>query len=309
MEFLAAIALAVLLFFGVRLLLQRQGQRLNKRIEEAVTPENARMAAKLLTDDQHREVYRAIAADDGQRALALFKHATGAPVKDCLIAVQALHRFPQKPPSELQLEDELGGDPAGAGPEAGTAPAASAPSADEGEYVEDVIDGVRADADSDREGRPIAEADPETGEIIGENREDVPDIPGGRSRTAGSAGSADAAGEGGPDSTAGSSGHDEVDEKARRLLAESGFSLEDELTIPEDWAEQDQELAGFHLEVQRGEEKITLSHEDLEPWVHDQLYALLRDDHVDEAATLLADHSPLTEDEAHKFLVVFKDQA
>lgn len=60
--------------------------------------------------------------------------------------------------------------------------------------------------------------------------------------------------------------------------------------------------------MQRGDEKITLSHEDLEPWVHDQLYALLRDDHVDQAADLLAANSPLTTEEAHRFLVVFKNQ-
>ncbi len=42
--------------------------------------------------------------------------------------------------------------------------------------------------------------------------------------------------------------------------------------------------------------------------MHDQIYALLRDDHVDEAAQLLSDHSPLTVEEAHKFLVVFKNQ-
>ncbi|GAB3191691.1 hypothetical protein GCM10027061_20010 [Nesterenkonia suensis] len=313
--------MAVLLFLGIRLLLQRQGQRLNKRIEEAVTPENARMAAKLLTDEQHREVYRAIAAEDGQRALALFKQATGAPVKDCIIAVQALHRYPQASPTELQLQDELDGGTADVQPDEGPAaaassasPAGSAPSAEDGEYVEDVIDGVRADADADAEdhGRPIAEADPETGKILGENREGVPDIPSDRPREGVSAASPEdpSSDEPGPGATAGGedSAEDDVDQKARRLMEESGFSLDDELTIPEDWAEQEQEPAGFHLEVQRGDEKITLSHEDLEPWVHDQLYALLRDDHVDEAATLLADHSPLTKDEAHKFLVVFKDQ-
>ncbi|MDS2173748.1 hypothetical protein Q7C18_13645 [Nesterenkonia sp. CL21] len=313
MEFLAVIALAVLLFLGIRLLLQRQGQRLNKRINEAVTPENARMAAKVLTDEQHREVYQAIAADDGQRALALFKHATGAPVKDCIIAVQALHRYPQASPSELRLQEELdGGAPAPGSDTASSAasPAGSAASADDGEYVEDVIDGVRDEAGLE-EG-PIAEADPETGEILGDNSQDVPDIPGGRPRmtdphgSAVSGGSADSAASA---ASAESAGEDEVDAKARRLMEESGFSLDEELTIPEDWAQEDQELAGFHLEVQRGDEKITLSHEDLEPWVHDQLYALLRDDHVDEAATLLADHSPLTQEEAHKFLVVFKDQS
>lgn len=160
-----------------------------------------------------------------------------------------------------------------------SSPAESGADADEvvdGELVEDAIDGVRADADSgdgDEAGQ-IAEADPE-------------------SATSGDA----------------TSGDDEVDAKARRLMQESGFSVDDELTVPDDWSEQDNEMAGFQLEVQRGDEKITLSHEDLEPWVHDQLYALLRDDHVDEAATLLADHSPLTTEEAHKFLMVFKDQS
>ena len=296
MEFIVVIAIGVALFLGIRMLLQRQAQRLNQRIEDGVTPENARIAVKLLTDEQHREVYRAIAAEDGHRALALFKQATGGNVKDCIIAVQALHRYPQAAPSELSLADEDGASEAGEDRRGEVL---------DGELVEDVIDGVRdevdpgsrqdavqeddapeTDQDGSEDGR-IAEADPETGEIVGENSSGVPDIPGGAEAPA---------------------TEEDVDERARRLMQESGFDPDAELTIPEDWAEKEEELAGFHLEVQRGEEKITLSHEDLEPWVHDQLYALLRDDHVDEAAELLAEHSPLTTEEAHKFLVVFKNQ-
>ncbi len=302
------LVVGVLLFLGVRTLMRRQAQRMNSRIEESVTPENARIAVTQLDDEQHREVYRAIAAEDGRRALTLYRQYTGASIQDCIIAVQALHTYPQPTPSEVRLEEELGG-----GDALEAADSASGTSVDprdepvsqedEGESVEDMIDGVRDEVSSespddldsgDQEG-PIAEADPNTGEILGENTRGVPDIPGGEDRS---------------DAVAGDRPEDdgELDERARRLMEESGFNPEEELTIPEEWAQDDEEMAGFHLEVQRGDEKITLSHEDLEPWVHDQLYALLRDDHVDEAAQLLSDHSPLTTEEAHKFLVVFKNQ-
>lgn len=307
----------VLLFLGVRALMRRQAQRMNGRIEESVTPENARIAVKQLDDEQHREVYRAIAAEDGRRALTLYRQYTGASIQDCIIAVQALHTYPQPAPSEIRLEEELGGadtleavDSASgtsADPRDAPVPQEDAQD-DEGESVEDMIDGVRDEVSSegpndldsgDQEG-PIAEADPNTGEILGENTRGVPDIPGGQDRS-------DAVAGDGPEDVA-PADDGELDERARRLMEESGFNPDEELTIPEEWAQDDEEMAGFHLEVQRGDEKITLSHEDLEPWVHDQIYALLRDDHVDEAAQLLSDHSPLTVEEAHKFLVVFKNQ-
>lgn len=283
------LAVGVLLFLGIRMLMQRQAQKLNEGIKEGVTPENARKAALALTDEQHRQVYRAIGAEDGRRALAVFKQSTGANIKDCIIAVQALHAFPQQAPSELRAEEELG-DGAVSGPLDTQDPSSNNDEVLDGELVEDVIDGVRDDADTDNDpSRPLGEADPQTGEILGENRRQIPDIPGGEPRA--------------PKETP-----QDVDERARRLMAESGFNPEDELTIPEDWGSEEEEMAGFHLEVQRGEEKITLSHDDLEPWVHDQLYALLRDDLVDEAAELLSAHSPLTTEEARKFLVVFKNQ-
>ena len=313
----------VLLFFGLRRLMRGQASKMNSRIEESVTPENARIAALQLDDEQHREVYRAIAAEDGRRALTLYRQYSGASIQDCIIAVQALHTYPQPLPSEIRLEEELGGsdavsaadsasgtsadprdedlsrqghvdseepEPAASAEEGGSSEDSATDAEDEGESVEDMIDGVRDDVGEDQSGL-VAEADPNTGEILGENRGDVPDIPGGEE----------------PREKRPEPGED-VDEQARKLMAESGFDPDEELTIPEEWAREDDEMAGFHLEVQRGGETITLSHEDLEPWVHDQLYALLRDDHVTEAAQLLSEHSPLTPEEAHKFLVVFKNE-
>ncbi|MGO1193795.1 MAG: hypothetical protein ACTMHH_07970 [Nesterenkonia sp.] len=279
MEILMLLAMGVLLFLGIRMFMQRQAGKMNEKIQEEVTPETARQAALSLSDDQHKVIYQAIAGEDARRALALFREATGAPVKDCVVAVQALHRYPQAAPSELKFAEDFNLQD------------------DDGqqvqdEYVEDAIDDVRQDlsGDDSDSGSPLAEADPNTGRILGDNAEQVPDIPGGQS--------------------AETKDDDDVDAKARELLEQSGFDPEQELTIPEEWsAEDDDEQAGFHLEVQRGDEKITLSHEDLEPWVHDQLHALLRDDHVEEAAELLSQHSPLTTEEAHRFLVVFKDQS
>lgn len=271
------VAIGLLIFLGLRVLMQRQAGRMNQRLQEEITEESARQAALALTDEQHKAVYQAIAGEDARRALALFKQATGASVKESVIAVQALYRFPQPAPSEIRFEEGFN--------------LQDESSEVRDEYVEDAIDEVRDEASGNDASpdAPLAEADPHTGKIIGDNAEQVPDIPGGE--------------------TAGTQDEDDVDARARELLAQSGFDAEQELTIPEEWAAEEDEQAGFHLEVQRGDEKITLSHDDLEPWVHDQLYALLRDDHVNEAAQLLAEHSPLTADEAHRFLVVFKDQS
>lgn len=294
MEILGVLVIGVLLFLGVRILMRRQAGRLGRRLEEAVTPENARIAAKVLTDEQHRDVYRAIAAQDPQRALSVFRQATGAPIKDCIIAVQALHRFPQKSPSELKLEDELGEDTAG-GPETAEDVAAASTT------------GGPDDLDFDSEGRDDDGADPEATEVVeGELVEDaIDDV---RADTETSDADRSGSGQGRTGRSQSSADDADVDAEARRLMEESGFDPDAELTVPAEWREQDEEMAGFHLEVQRGDEKITLSHEDLEPWVHDQLYALLRDDRLDEAAELLSGHSPLTTEEARKFLVVFKEQ-
>lgn len=311
MEFLVVAAVGVLLFLLVRALMQRQAQRMNERLKDAVTPENARMAAKTLTDEQYKDVYQAIAADDGRRALALFRQATGAKIQDCIIAVQALHAYPQPTPSELHLQDETTSSPSidgiaaaqtgehrddedplgpedAAEEEPSTADSAvSGSSRHEGvqdEYVEDVIDGV-----SESEGAESHDAQPTAVEPAGSTGGSQPD-----ENSAGA-----------PSSET----PEDVDDAARRLMEESGFDHDAELTVPEEWMQSpQQDLGGFHLEVQRGEEKISLSHEDLEPWVHDQLYALLRDDQLEQASELLAAHSPLTREEAHKFLVVFKNQ-
>lgn len=276
------VAFGVLLFLGMRVLMQRQAQRMNTRLQEQVTPEAARQAVLALDDEQHKEVYRAIAAEDGRRALAVYRQSTGASVRDCVVAVQALHRFPQPSPSEIQFDQNfnLNGED-----HAGGVSAQGEDQVDD-EYVEDAIDQVRSDSDS---GEPLAEADPHSGEILGDNPHQVPSV---------------------PSSEANDDQHpDDVDARARELMAQSGFDPDQELTVPEEWGHIEEELSGFHLELQRGDEKIVLSHDDLEPWVHDQLYALLRDDHLDEAAELLAGHSPLTTGEAHQFLVALKGQS
>ena len=273
----------LLLFFLMRRMMQRQAQKMHDRMQQEITPDTARQAVLALNDDQHKSVYQAIASEDAKRAMMVFKQSTGASVQDSLVAVQALYRHPQPAPSEIQFQEGFDLNSSEGDPDV------------RDEYLEDAIDEVRGDADSQgdpgqaQEG-PLAEADPNTGRIIGENDHQVPDVPANQ------------------DTGASAEDEDDVDAKARELMDASGFDPDAELTIPEDWSAED-EQTGFHLEVQRGEEKISLSHEDLEPWVHDQLYALLRDDHVDQAAELLAANSPLTAEEAHRFLVVFKNQS
>ncbi len=298
----------VVIFVLIRRMMQRQAQKMHTRIQDEITPEAARAAALALNDDQHKAVYQAIAAEDAKRALAVFKQSTSASIQDSIVAIQALFRYPQPAPSEIRFEEGFnlnGGDDQVSDEyledaidqvredaEKDDAPEVAAPDSSESAQDPDLrgADASAASPDSSSEG-PLAEADPNTGKILGENKDQVPDIPGGQQP-------ADPA----------EADEEDLDAKARELLAAEGFNPDEELTIPEDWAAED-EQAGFHLEVQRGEEKITLSHEDLEPWVHDQMYALLRDDHVDQAAELLAANSPLTAAEAHRFLVVFKNQS
>lgn len=275
MEIVVVLAVGVLLFLGVRMFMQRQAQRMNQRLQEEITPQRAREAALALNDEQHKAIYQAIGVEDARRALGLFKEATGASIKDSIVAVQALHRYPQSAPSAIRFEEDFN---------------LNSEDVIKDESLEDAIDDLRDDLNEEG---PIAEADPNTGEILGENSNNVPDIPGGEQ----------------PSVWDEEKNDDDVDARARELLEKSGFDPDKELTIPEDWDVAGEDQAGFHLEVQRGEEKITLSHEDLQPWVHDQLYALLRDDEVDQAASLLAANSPLTHEEAHRFLVVFKNQS
>ncbi|GAB3842837.1 hypothetical protein [Nesterenkonia populi] len=280
-EIVLLLVLGVLIFLGLRLFAQRQAPKVAQKLQQEITPRAAREAALALSDDQHKAVYKHIAGGSGREAMAAYKEFTGVGLRDAVLAIHALNEYPQPSPSQLRLDEELPLDDESV----------------EEEYLEDSIDAVRDDAEVSpfeeealNDEGPLAEADPNTGEIIGENEQNIPDIPGG---------------------TPAQPENEDVDARARELMRESGFDPDAELTIPDDWTaqEQEDEPAGFHLEVQRGEEKITLSHEDLEPWVHDQLYALLRDDHVDEAANLLAANSPLTEEEAHRFLTVFKDQS
>lgn len=280
MEFLLFAALGVLIFLGLRMFAQRQAPKVARQLQQEVTPRTAREAALALDDEQHKAVYRHIAAGNGREAMAAYKQFTGVGLRDSVVAIHALNQYPQPSPSQLRLDEELSLDEDSV----------------QEEYLEDSIDAVRDDTEISpfeeealNDEGPVAEADPNTGEILGENRENIPDIPGGE---------------------ASRSEEDDVDARARELMRESGFDPDAELTIPEDWAaaEQDEEPDGFHLEVERSDGKVTLSHEDLEPWVHDQLFALLRDDNVDQAADLLAANSPLTHEEAHRFLVAFKDQ-
>ncbi len=173
----------------------------------------AREAALALDDEQHKAVYRHIAAGNGRQAMASYKEFTGVGLRDSVVAIHALNQYPQPSPSELRLDEELDGGG----------------SFDE-EYLEDSIDAVREDTDSSpfEEERltdegPLAEADPNTGEIIGQNEQNVPNIPG-----------ADSSQREG----------DDVDARARELMRESGFDPEAELTIPDEWAapEADDEL-------------------------------------------------------------------
>lgn len=65
-------------------------------VASAVTPESARAAAARLTPEQHRSVYRNLAAGNFLAAVQEYRNATGTrSFKECIVAVRSLETHPQ----------------------------------------------------------------------------------------------------------------------------------------------------------------------------------------------------------------------
>lgn len=107
----------------------------------ALTPERAQAASARLSETQHREVYRFLAADNVLSAAQAIKLATGAGVRESLLDAQALRSFPQvwvapaaaaSAASEQEPSGPAASDtpqPAAGEPDAGTLAAPSGPAA------------------------------------------------------------------------------------------------------------------------------------------------------------------------------------
>ncbi|GHD12966.1 hypothetical protein [Zhihengliuella salsuginis] len=89
-----------------------------RQVASAVSPESARAAAERLTPEQHRSVYRNLAAGNFLGAVQEYRNATGTrSVKECIVAVRSLETHPQ-------VAGDSGARPAVSSP---SAPEAAAP--------------------------------------------------------------------------------------------------------------------------------------------------------------------------------------
>ncbi|MFC0582256.1 hypothetical protein [Micrococcoides hystricis] len=108
--------------------------------------------------------------------------------------------------------------------------------------------------------------------------------------------------------------HDGLDVVPENQLELPGLSEElsrqfDDFTVPESWGEEPTlRNQAFELQVTRDEETIRISSDDLGPWVHDQLAAMVRDGDLESGAALLAANTELSEPEARQFLEIMAER-
>jgi hypothetical protein len=84
-----------------------------------------------------------------------------------------------------------------------------------------------------------------------------------------------------------------------------------DLTIPEEWLEQVAETPKpqrFEIQIHRQDETVTMSSEDLPPWIRDQIEAMVRDDRLDDAAEALTEHTALEAAEAEDLIKIIARQ-
>lgn len=84
-----------------------------------------------------------------------------------------------------------------------------------------------------------------------------------------------------------------------------------DLTVPDEWVEQATETPKpqrFEIQIHRESETISMSSEDLPPWIRDQIEAMVRDDRLDDAAETLTEHTVLEPAEAHDLIKIIAQQ-
>ena len=84
-----------------------------------------------------------------------------------------------------------------------------------------------------------------------------------------------------------------------------------DLTVPDEWIEQVAETPKpqrFEIQIHREDETITMSSEDLPPWIRDQIEAMIRDERLDDAAEALTEHTVLEAAEAHDLIKILARQ-
>ncbi|MEF9872904.1 MAG: hypothetical protein RR762_09500 [Glutamicibacter sp.] len=106
MEFLiwlvVLIAVIALGYFGLQALRKKN----TAQIAQAISREAAQAANARLDDASRNSVYRNLAKGDVMGAVKDFRAATGDSVKDCVIAVRSLDKYPQTAPAKELPNDD-----------------------------------------------------------------------------------------------------------------------------------------------------------------------------------------------------------
>ncbi|GAB2846816.1 hypothetical protein GCM10027092_09690 [Yaniella soli] len=84
-----------------------------------------------------------------------------------------------------------------------------------------------------------------------------------------------------------------------------------DLTVPAEWLEQVEDTPQpqqFEVQISRESETITMSSDDLPPWIRDQIEAMVRDERLDDAAETLTEHTVLEQHEAQDLIKIIAQQ-
>lgn len=84
-----------------------------------------------------------------------------------------------------------------------------------------------------------------------------------------------------------------------------------DLTVPAEWLAQATETPKpqrFEIQIARESETISMSSEELPPWIRDQIEAMVRDNRLDDAAETLTEHTVLEPAEAQDLIKILVQQ-
>lgn len=83
-----------------------------------------------------------------------------------------------------------------------------------------------------------------------------------------------------------------------------------DLTVPDEWLamEEPAKPQRFEVQINRDSETISMSSEELPPWIRDQIEAMVRDDRLDDAAETLTEHTVLKQTEAQDLIKIIAQQ-
>ncbi|HIY86484.1 MAG TPA: hypothetical protein H9822_08565 [Candidatus Yaniella excrementavium] len=83
-----------------------------------------------------------------------------------------------------------------------------------------------------------------------------------------------------------------------------------DLTVPDEWLELSApaKQQRFEVQISRESETISMSSEELPPWIRDQIEAMVRDERLDDAAETLTEHTVLQQTEAQDLIKVIAQQ-